>query len=122
MFLPGSVQKPRIPVWAAGYWPRKAPFRRGARWDGVIPLRFPGELPSPTDIGEISAFITKTRKTKSPFDVANIGWTTGKSRRKDMEKVEPFREAGITWWLESLYTKRDSPKKMLERIKQGPPS
>ena len=102
--------------------PHKAPFRRAARWDGVIPLRSPGKLPSPTDVGEIVAFITKTRKTKGPFDVANIGWTTGKNRRRDKEKVEPLREAGATWWLESLYTKQDSPRKIRARIKQGPPT
>ena|SRR2546426_6342296 len=122
VFLPSSVQKPRIPVWAAGYWPRKAQFRRAGRWDGVIPLRSPGELPSPTDVREIVAFIAKTRKTKGRFDIANIGWTTGKNRRRDKEKVASFRQAGATWWLESLYTKQDSPRKMRARIKQGPPS
>lgn len=122
IFMPGSVQKPRIPVWTAGYWPRKAPFRRAARWDGVVPLRSPGKLLSPTDVSEIVAFVAKTRKIKGPFDVANIGWTTGKNRRKDTEKVEQFREAGITWWLESLYTKRDSPRKMRARITLGPPT
>jgi alkanesulfonate monooxygenase SsuD/methylene tetrahydromethanopterin reductase-like flavin-dependent oxidoreductase (luciferase family) len=120
-FLPGSKQRPRIPVWIAGYWPRKAPFRRAAQWDGVIPLRSPSKLASPQDIREIAAFINKVRTSKAHFDIANIGWTTGKNKRKDREKVESFREAGITWWLESLYTKRDSPSKMLERIKQGPP-
>src|SRR5689334_13471095 len=35
-FLPRPVQ-PRIPVWVAGTWPKKPPFRRAARWDGVVP-------------------------------------------------------------------------------------
>ena len=33
-FLPAPLQQPRIPVWVAGNWPIKAPFRRAARWDG----------------------------------------------------------------------------------------
>lgn len=34
-FLP--VQQPRIPILAAAWWPAKAPVRRGARWDGIMP-------------------------------------------------------------------------------------
>jgi alkanesulfonate monooxygenase SsuD/methylene tetrahydromethanopterin reductase-like flavin-dependent oxidoreductase (luciferase family) len=36
-FLPTPLQTPRIPVWVAGNWPHHAPFRRAARWDGMIP-------------------------------------------------------------------------------------
>lgn len=32
------VQQPRVPVVPAGWWPNKAPFRRAARWDGVMPF------------------------------------------------------------------------------------
>lgn len=31
-------QRPRVPVLPGGWWPRKAPFRRAARWDGVMPF------------------------------------------------------------------------------------
>lgn len=34
---PTPVQQPRIPIVIGGWWPFKAPFRRGARWDGIIP-------------------------------------------------------------------------------------
>src|SRR5215470_15352683 len=37
-FRPLPLQAPRIPVWVAGYWPHRPPFRRAARWDGVFPL------------------------------------------------------------------------------------
>jgi len=39
-FVPPTTQKPRIPVWVAGGWPNKPPFRRAAKWDGVIPLNY----------------------------------------------------------------------------------
>ena len=32
---PRPVQSPRPPIWLAAGWPRKAPIRRAARWDGV---------------------------------------------------------------------------------------
>ena len=34
---PGPVQRPRPPIWVAGYWPNRRPLRRAARWDGVMP-------------------------------------------------------------------------------------
>lgn len=35
-FLPTPVQRPRIPVWVVGAWPRERSMRRALRWDGVI--------------------------------------------------------------------------------------
>ena len=120
-FLPVPKQKPRIPIWVGGFWPREGPFKRAARWDGVIPLVLPERLPQPNDIKEVLACIKRHRSTKAPFDVVNIGWTTGSNRVRDSEKVAAYQDAGSTWWLESLFTKRDSPDGMLNRIRQGPP-
>src|SRR5437870_13324307 len=36
IYVPTPVQEPRIPIWVAGVWPNKKPFRRAARWDGVV--------------------------------------------------------------------------------------
>jgi hypothetical protein len=122
VFLPVPMQKPRIPIWVGGWWPNKGPFKRAAKWDGTIPIKAPGELLAPSDLEEIIPFIESERQNKlSNFDVAVIGWTTGKNRKANSEKVSRFSSKGATWWLESLYTQRDSPKRMLERIKMGPP-
>ncbi len=121
VFLPPPEQKPRIPIWVGGFWPRKGPFNRAAKWDGVIPLRLPEKLAEPKDIKDIIAYIEKHRTSTTHFDVVNIGWTSGRNRKRDKEKVAPYAEAGITWWLESLYMKQDSPEKMHKRIRQGPP-
>lgn len=120
VFLPTPKQRPRIPIWIGGFWPRKGPFIRAAKWDGVLPLRVPEKLPQPDDLREIIQFIEKRRKDRGRFDVATIGWTTG-NRTRDQEKIERYMKAGTTWWLESLYTKRDSPEGMRSRIRQGPP-
>lgn len=39
------VQRPRIPIVAAAWWPNKKPFQRGARWDGIMPA-WPACFPS----------------------------------------------------------------------------
>ena len=121
VFLPPPLQKPRVPIWVGGFWPRVGPFLRAARWDGVIPLVLPERLARPTDIRDIIGFIKKHRRDLESFDVVEINWTTGNNRKNNARKVTAFAEAGITWWLESLYTMRDSPERMLKRIRQGPP-
>lgn len=120
VFLPRPVQKPRIPIWVAGFWPRRGPFKRVARWDGIIPLRFPGQLMTADALAQAAEFVKSIRCNDS-LDIVNIGWTTGVNRRKDAEKVNSFAQQGMTWWLESLYTKRDSPEEMKKRIRYGPP-
>lgn len=120
-FLPTPLQKPRIPIWVGGFWPKKAPFRRAMKWDGVVPLKLPEELLKPEDLREITGYVKKHRTARSKFDFVNIGWTASKNRQSNREKVAPFIEAGMTWWLESLYTKRDSPGEMRRRIRLGPP-
>lgn len=122
VFIPPPKQKPRIPIWVAGFWPRKAPFRRAAKWDGVIPLRYPGRLMRSEEVGKVVEYMRSVRRGNRFFDVVCIGWTTGANRKRDAEKVNSFAEEGMTWWLESLYTKRDSPEEMRKRIRHGPPS
>jgi hypothetical protein len=122
VFLPRPKQKPRIPIWVGGFWPRKVPFRRAAKWDGVIPLRYPGRLMKPDGLGEVVDYLKSIRTADGFFDVANIGWTTGGKRKRDAEKVSSYEERGMTWWLESLYTKRESPEEMRKRIRNGPPA
>ncbi len=121
-FLPRPKQVPRIPVWVGGFWPNKAPFRRAGKWDGVIPLRLGSPMrPTPRDVRDIIAYIKKHRTTTAPFDIATIGWGTGKDRTRNAKRITPYAEAGATWWLESLYLLRDSPREMRTRIRQGPP-
>lgn len=119
VFQPTSLQQPRIPVWVAGFWPHKAPFRRAARWDGVIPLQRGGLEPG--DYTAIASYIKEERTAETPFDIVKIGATPGDNSAKASKIVDAYASVGVTWWLESLFTRRDSCEKMRERIRQGPP-
>jgi alkanesulfonate monooxygenase SsuD/methylene tetrahydromethanopterin reductase-like flavin-dependent oxidoreductase (luciferase family) len=122
-FLPGSFQKPRIPIWAGGWWPTRAPFRRAARWDGVIPLKKqgPSHLLTPQDVAQVRKFIQQERSSADPFDIAIIQWSDPSDPAKAARKVAQFARAGATWWLESLYMEQNSMEAMLRRIRVGPP-
>jgi len=118
-FLPSTLQTPRIPIWVAGFWPHPAPFRRAARWDGVVPLKQGGLQPEDTE--QIVTFLKEHRSSDTPFDIIKIGMTPGDNKAKGSKVVTPYAAAGATWWLESLFTKRNSVEQMRQRIRQGPP-
>jgi alkanesulfonate monooxygenase SsuD/methylene tetrahydromethanopterin reductase-like flavin-dependent oxidoreductase (luciferase family) len=121
-FRPPSLQQPRIPVWVGGWWPNKAPFRRAARWDGVIPLKSSGDnLLTPEEVVELREFIASQRTSADPFDVAIIQWTDPSDPKGSAEKVSAYARAGTTWWLEGLYMQRNSMEELRRRIRVGPP-
>ena len=121
-FTPASLQQPRIPIWVGGWWPTKAPFRRAAQWDGVIPLKQSGDnLLTLQDVAELADFIGKERTSTAPFDIAIINWTDPSDPPAAARKVAGYAEAGATWWLESLYMQQNSLEGLRKRICVGPP-
>lgn len=117
--VPAPVQKPRIPVWIAGHWPMRAPFRRAARWDGVAPVRagdtFEGLTPA--EIRDCVEFVGMHRESTSPFDVVFFH----RSPERDHSLVAEYEEAGATWWLESTFPLTESLAEFRARIHAGPP-
>jgi alkanesulfonate monooxygenase SsuD/methylene tetrahydromethanopterin reductase-like flavin-dependent oxidoreductase (luciferase family) len=119
-FLPAPVQEPRIPIWVAGTWPSRRPFRRAARWDGVYPqeLDAAGQMVplDPDGYAEVLAYVGEHRRGDGPFDVVACGVANG-----DHGVVAPFEQAGATWWFESDEGYPGWQERMLERIRSGPP-
>ena len=100
-FLPAPVQRPRVPIWVAGTWPSQPPFRRAARWDGVVPITRGTDMVnylSPDEVRDIAAFIGERRSGDQPFDVVVCGHT----RADDATVVHDYGDAGATWWLEDI--------------------
>ena len=122
MLRPGPLQSPRIPVWLAGGWPRKKPFRRAARWDGVYLMtvnQTTGELLAPDEIREVVAYVNMHRTTTDPFDVA-VNGETPDDPAAGAGIVAPYREAGATWWVE-FEASRAGFEDYRRRIRSGPP-
>ncbi|MEZ4864218.1 MAG: LLM class flavin-dependent oxidoreductase [Caldilineaceae bacterium] len=117
--LPAPIQQPRIPVWVAGIWPNKAPFRRAARWDGVFPIGNSPKPLAPVQIEEIVAYVKAHRESAEPFDVVYGYKLTGADPKQDAAHVAPYATAGVTWWVES--PEECSLAEMRERIRRGPP-
>jgi alkanesulfonate monooxygenase SsuD/methylene tetrahydromethanopterin reductase-like flavin-dependent oxidoreductase (luciferase family) len=99
---PRPAQSPRPPIWLAAGWPRKAPVRRATRWDGLCLKSFHQnrrEPLIPADAAEAIAYIHEQRASDTPFDIAVSGESPAENSVA-REQVQPFAEAGATWWIE----------------------
>lgn len=123
-FLPRPVQRPRIPVWVGGNWPKRAPLRRALRWDGAVFTYLdesapgPGwRSPRPDEIAELAALALHERGSADGFDIV-VG---GRSLDEDAQLVAPLAAAGATWWQESLGPHYGEWEDVIDRVRLGPP-
>ncbi|HEX9012175.1 MAG TPA: LLM class flavin-dependent oxidoreductase, partial [Anaerolineaceae bacterium] len=121
---PPPLQKPRIPVWVVGAWPREKSMRRALQWDGLIPNRLDSDGNQaevrPGDIAEMKAYIAAHRDTAAPFEIIMEAKTPGEDAARSKEIVRPWAEAGVTWFNEAMWDEND-PSRVLDRIRRGPP-
>ncbi len=118
-FRPRPVQAPRIPIWVAGTWPVKAPFRRAARWDGVFPHARDGMI-TPEAVRELATFVSRQRAETAPFEVVIRNKAPSSDPRRDAERIALYARAGVTWWLEGVEG-RASVAEVRCCARQGPP-
>ncbi|MFI6436061.1 LLM class flavin-dependent oxidoreductase [Streptomyces sp. NPDC050759] len=66
-FLPRPVQRPGVPVWAAGFPGDVMPIRRAARLDGF----FPADLEHPDQVAEVFGSLAALRRGRlASYDIA----------------------------------------------------
>ncbi len=120
-FLPPPVQRPRIPIWVVGAWPSEKSLDRALRYDGLLAYTTRGEV-TPEDIKAIRGYVEENRGTDGAFDIVWEGTTPGDDPEAAASVVRPYAEAGITWWIESMWSAPNEPEDLRARIRQGPPS
>jgi len=114
---PLPLQKPRPPIWIGGE--SKPALRRAAKWDGWVVGGVNEEakmIKTPEDMAAAWAYIRSFREQTASFDIA----MSGVSEPGDVDLTGAYAQAGVTWWLESIFDLRGSMEKMLERIYAGP--
>ncbi len=130
-FRPTPVQTPRIPIWVGGNWPNKPPLRRAARFDGFYPIKWDGGM-SPDNWRETLSYIRRHRTLDTPFDAVHAGAVPEDRWHSAAPHVEPYVEAGVTWWIEDVSPwrfgasweepwKPQDTQRMVELIRRGPP-
>jgi alkanesulfonate monooxygenase SsuD/methylene tetrahydromethanopterin reductase-like flavin-dependent oxidoreductase (luciferase family) len=121
-FLPKPRQRPRIPIWVAASWPRKATLRRAARFEGVLPVI--GNLKnslSPGEVPAIRSYISGCGASTDNFEVAIIGSTRADRCEEDIASLANYADADATWWLEAILPWQKSVAEARQRIRAGPP-
>ncbi len=122
-YPPKTIQQPRVPIWIPGVWPRMKSMRRVLKCDGLLPFKMNADNKfvdvTPADLREMKAFIDANRTLATPFDYVIEGQANTLGREQARDKIMPWVDAGITWWIEGLW---NVPAGEVEgRIKQGPP-
>lgn len=117
---PTPVQSPRIPVWVAAGWPRRKPFQRAARWDGVYVMTVnqeTNELLTIEEVKEIVTYVKSLRQRDDPFDIAiNIDLT--ENIADIMRIIRQYHEVGVTW---CIALSPETLDELEQLIKNGPP-
>jgi alkanesulfonate monooxygenase SsuD/methylene tetrahydromethanopterin reductase-like flavin-dependent oxidoreductase (luciferase family) len=107
-----------IPIWIAGQWPGRKPFRRAANWDGVIPMardQMEGGKIAPEELRELLSAIDREHKRAPEYDVVMIGMNPS------LTDLQAYATEGVTWWLEASGPWSQSLEEMKEQIRRGPP-
>jgi alkanesulfonate monooxygenase SsuD/methylene tetrahydromethanopterin reductase-like flavin-dependent oxidoreductase (luciferase family) len=123
-FQPTPAQRPRIPIWVAGAWPRRGPLRRAARFDGSAPLKLDhqGELVplDAEDVRGLLAVVGELRQGEGPFDLL-VGGSSAKDPAAARDQLAELAEAGVTWWQETVDPRQTDLDAFRRRVRQGPP-
>jgi Luciferase-like monooxygenase len=122
-FQPTPLQRPRIPIWMVGMWPRKRSMDRVLRYDGVMPdvIQPDGTRRSagPDDVQQMREWIAE-RRSLDGFDIVAEGKTPPDDRTAAAHEVRRWADAGATWWLESDW-ENFAIEPQRRRIGAGPP-
>jgi alkanesulfonate monooxygenase SsuD/methylene tetrahydromethanopterin reductase-like flavin-dependent oxidoreductase (luciferase family) len=108
-FLPKPVQRPGVPIWAAGNPGHTRPLRRAAHHDGFFPIN----LEHPDQLAEIVSTVNRLRPNPAmPYDIA-VALPPGTD-------PAPYVRAGATWWLTEFAPEELSIDQVRGVIHDGP--
>ena len=113
-FLPRPVQRPGVPIWAAGFYGNARPLHRAIRYQGFFPVG----LEHPDQLAEVVAELDRLRReagtdASGAFDVA-VELEPGSD-------PAPFAAAGATWGLVAFPWDPVSVDQVRGVIRHGPP-
>jgi alkanesulfonate monooxygenase SsuD/methylene tetrahydromethanopterin reductase-like flavin-dependent oxidoreductase (luciferase family) len=121
---PGTVQRPRVPVWVVGAWPSPRSMARAARWDGWVVQRLRSQDPvGPDLVREGLAAVTELRAAEgldAPFEVV-VSERLPDEPAAAAERTAAFAAAGVTWLIHADWSASVTVEQQLEHVRQGPP-
>jgi alkanesulfonate monooxygenase SsuD/methylene tetrahydromethanopterin reductase-like flavin-dependent oxidoreductase (luciferase family) len=112
-FLPRPAQRPGVPVWVAGYYGKRRPMSRAARYQGFFPLG----LDHPEQLAEIVADLAELRREAGSEPTGTYDFVVALDPGDD---PAPYAAAGATWWLVAFPWDAPSVDQVRAVIREGP--
>ena len=108
-----------MPIWVAGTWPNKAPFRRAEKHQGVFPLKvgFEERLTS-VEYSDILEYIEKHGGDLENYDVVKAVYSDGDPETDSW--IKGYVDVGVNGVLECLDPWRGDIDVVFEMVKRGP--
>jgi alkanesulfonate monooxygenase SsuD/methylene tetrahydromethanopterin reductase-like flavin-dependent oxidoreductase (luciferase family) len=128
---PPPVQRPRVPVWVVGGWPAPRSMSRAARWDGWLPNLVGKEGAGHVEPRHLREGVEWIRAARAGdglgmdgYDVVAEGVTPADDPAAARAVIEPWRDAGATWWIESNWSVKaeELDAYLHRRLSAGPPT
>jgi alkanesulfonate monooxygenase SsuD/methylene tetrahydromethanopterin reductase-like flavin-dependent oxidoreductase (luciferase family) len=113
---PMPMQRPRIPIWTAAGWPRKAPLRRAIRWDGVCLMTEHQERHDRLTADDVRAVANEVAAARDPidFDIAVNHFSLDEADG-GVGLATSMVEAGATWLIELTPVTMDEHRALIRR-------
>lgn len=119
---PGTVQRPRVPVWVVGAWPSRRSLARAARWDGILVqlLRSEDDV-TPGVVRAVVETVAELRGGSTDgYDVVLSGRLPADPAAAD-DLLAGYADAGATWWVEADWRPGATVESQRDRGRRGPP-
>ena len=121
-YPPRPVQQPRIPLWVTGVIGYPKSMQRLLKCDGVFPEKIDAQGQhqdiQPEDIRQLRDYVQARRTLETPFEIVVEGKLGGMTPGQQQDKLLPLVEAGITWWVEGLWS--EDQEQVEAHIRRGP--
>jgi alkanesulfonate monooxygenase SsuD/methylene tetrahydromethanopterin reductase-like flavin-dependent oxidoreductase (luciferase family) len=114
-FTPTPVQRPRIPIWVGGGYPKRGPTQRALRWDGANLY--------PTGRGDADLEAREVERLRAEagdreFDIVVGGHERNEDWDAERERHSEVAAAGATWWAE--WIRPADRETMRHKVSAGP--
>lgn len=124
-FVPRAIQQPHIPVWVVAAWPFEKSIARAFAWDGMLVAVRDAQNqpldPTPAHLRAIRDAARERKGADAPFDLVMEGDTPGDDPARSAAELAPLVEAGLTWWMVTMWSVPNGYDEVVRRIRQGPP-
>lgn len=124
-FRPMPLQRPRVPIWVAGMWPNRRPFRRAAKYEGAFPIFLDDEgrfiPPTPDSVAEVAHYVAASAASTTERDLVITGLTYTSDDGQGFD-LPALAAAGATWWMEQFAPGVVDYDSWVGRVLGGPPA